>query len=88
MSKAKKHKKSNNNITAEMVDQIPLRPLGEITDDLEILLCEMTDSHKMQFHEIMYLVYSYLEVHCQHAKEIYVEDGSSPIFYYGPKTSK
>jgi hypothetical protein len=31
------------------------------------------------------LVYSWLVIHRPGAKEVYVEDESSPVFYYGPR---
>ena len=62
-----------------------LRPLGEITGDLEPLILEMTDQHEMQVGEILALVYGYLQVHCPHAFEEYTDGSGKPVFYYGPK---
>lgn len=59
-----------------------VRPLGQITADMELLLQEMTDIHELQYGEVLVLVYSWLEVHAPHAKEVYVKDGSSPTFFY------
>lgn len=64
-----------------------LRPLGEITDDLEPLILEMTDQHNMQWHEVLSIVHAYLQVHCPSAQEVYTEDGSSPMYYYGPNVT-
>lgn len=61
-----------------------LRPLGQITGDLEPLLLEMADDHDMQWGEILNIIHGYLLVHCPDAQEQYTEDGSSPVFYYGP----
>jgi hypothetical protein len=61
-----------------------LRRMGDVTADLEPLLLEMVD-HGLQHGEILNLVRGYLEVHCPGAREVYEEDGSSPIFFYGPK---
>lgn len=61
-----------------------LRKLGDITSDLEPLLLEMVVVHEMQFHEILGIIHSYLEVHCPEAKEKYLT-GGSPIYFYGPK---
>ena len=61
-----------------------LRPLGDITGDLEPLILEMVEQHDMQFGEILNLVYGYLSVHCPGAREEY-ESGGSPTFYYGAK---
>jgi len=64
-----------------------LRPMGEITADLEILLEEMTDpeGQDLQWGEILFLIFSWLSVHAQHARETYTEDGSHPEFKYGPR---
>lgn len=59
-----------------------LRPLGQITDDLEPLLTELTTNHKMQIHEVLGIVYGYLLAHCPNSIENYV-DGTKPIYYYG-----
>lgn len=64
-----------------------IRPLANITSDLELLLQEMTDEngHDMQWGEILYFVYGYMSVHLPHAQEVYTEDGRNPIFFYGWK---
>ena len=62
-----------------------LRKLGDITSDLEPLILEMVEDHQLQIGEVMNLLYGYLVIHCPGAKEVYVKDGSSPIFYYGAK---
>jgi len=59
-----------------------LRPLGAITSDLELLLLELTEQHQCQWGEVLHLVHGYLQVHCPHAREEYVE-GGHPEFYYG-----
>lgn len=64
-----------------------LRPLGEITNDMEKLLLEMTEAHKMQFGEILGIIYTYLTVHCPNAREKY-KVGGYPIFYYGWNNEK
>lgn len=61
-----------------------LRPLGQITNDLEKILCEMVDTQEMQLHEILGVVLLYIQSHRPDAIEVY-EDGSSPILSYGPK---
>lgn len=63
-----------------------LRPLGDITQDMEKLLEEMTDedNHGLQHGEVLALVYTWLCVHAPQAKEEYL-DGTHPIYYYGPK---
>lgn len=62
---------------------ITVRPLGQITADMELLLEEMTDEHELQHGEVLALVKMWLDVHAQHALEKYVS-GGSPILYYGP----
>lgn len=62
-----------------------MRKLGDITSDLEVLLLEMVDDHEMQQGEILNLIRGYLEIHCPHAREVYADDDSSPVFYYGPR---
>lgn len=64
-----------------------LRPLGDITDDLEPLLLEMVVKHKMQNHEILGLVYAYLRAHCPDSEEVY-DDGTPVEYYYGPIRNK
>lgn len=61
-----------------------IRPLGQITQDMEELLLEMTEQHELQWHEVLYLVHGYLVVHCPDAQEEY-DEGGNPIFYYGPR---
>lgn len=61
-----------------------LRPLGNITSDLEPLILEMAVDHDLQHGEILNLIRGYLEIHLPEQKEKYV-DGSQIIFYYGPE---
>lgn len=66
-------------------DKVPyptVRPLGDITGELEPLLLEMVESHELQVGEILNLIYGYLRVHTPGAFEVY-EDNSNPVFYYG-----
>jgi hypothetical protein len=60
-----------------------LRPLGQITADMELLLEEMTDvdQHDMQWHEVIFLVKAWLETHATHQQEEYT-DGSRPVLSY------
>ena len=64
-----------------------IRPLGQITNDLELLLLEMVDDHRLQWGEILNIIRGYLEVHVPESQEQY-EEGGSPIFYYGPRENK
>lgn len=62
-----------------------LRPLGDITSELESLYFEMLIDHKLQRHEVIGLFLQWCETHLL-GLETY-EDGSHPIFY-GPKKGK
>lgn len=64
-----------------------LRPLGDITGDLEPILEELIDTHDIQCGEVMALVYNWIVVHRPGAIEEYVA-GGNPVFYYGPYRSK
>lgn len=61
-----------------------LRPLGDITQELEPLLCEMAVNHKLQRGEILSLIVSYIDIHLKDCIEEY-EDGSHPEYRYGPR---
>lgn len=63
------------------LEEPTLRPLGQVTDDLEPLLVEMAEGHEMQVHEILGIIYMYLQVHCPDSIERY-EDGTTPILSY------
>lgn len=62
-----------------------IRPLGNITLELEKLLSEMIEDHDLQWGEILGLVHTWLQIHAPEAREEYCSDNSSPIFYYGPR---
>ncbi len=67
-----------------------LRPLGEVTQDLEKILQEMTDEdgngHDLQWGEVLAIIHSWLTIHAAHQQEVYTEgDDSTPEYYYGPK---
>jgi hypothetical protein len=62
----------------------PIRPVGDVLLDMEPLLIELAESHQLQFGDILNLVRGYLEVHLPNAREVYTEDDSSPVMYYGP----
>lgn len=59
-----------------------IRPLGDITLDLEDVVSEMVEDHDLQHGEVLALVKAYLEIHFPEAKEEY-EDGNAPYYYYG-----
>lgn len=59
-----------------------IRPLGDITTDLEPLLSEMAEVHDMQIHEILAIIKGYLIAHHPGSIESYV-DGTYPVYYYG-----
>lgn len=60
-----------------------VRPLGQITQDMEPLLEEMVDLHELQTHEIISLIIAWIECHRPGAVEEY-EDGTKPKLTYGP----
>jgi hypothetical protein len=64
-----------------------LRPVGEVTTDMEALLYELSVDHDLQHGEVLALVYAWLQIHVPEQREIYEQDGSSPVFCYGPKES-
>lgn len=53
--------------------------------DLEFLLDEAVDVHEMQMGDILYIIYGHLKIHRPDCIETYVEDETSPEFYYGHK---
>lgn len=59
-----------------------IRPLGDITGDLEVLLLEMVEDHDLQLGEILALVKGWTEIHAPDAIEQYVDD-TTPIYLYG-----
>jgi hypothetical protein len=58
-----------------------LRPLGQITDDIEVIMEELVEQHKLQMGEILYLIYCYLRIHYPDCIEEF-KDGTHPIFKY------
>lgn len=60
-----------------------LRPLGDITQDMEPLLQEMLFDHQMQWGEVLNLIRGYMEIHAPAQQENYLS-GGNPMFYYGP----
>lgn len=61
------------------------RALGDILLDLEVLLEELVDSHDLQWSDVIFLVFGWLNVHRPSAQETYTKDGSHPVLFYGPK---
>ena len=64
-----------------------IRPLGDVLVDMEPLIDECMD-HGLQWGDFLALMLAYLTVHRPHDKEVYVEDGSSPTFFYGKAVTK
>jgi len=60
------------------------RPMGDVLLDMEPLMDEFCDAG-LQWGDVLALVHAYLMVHRPDAKEKYLDDSSSPVFYYGPK---
>ncbi len=65
-----------------------LRPLGKILLDLEPLILEMTHDHDLQHGDVLSLIHVYLMIHSPGAREVYKEDGTSPMFFYGPQKDR
>ena len=63
------------------------RAIGKVLLEMEPLLEELTDLHKLQWYDILFLIYGWLMVHRPDAQEEYL-DGSHPEFYYGPRRGK
>ena len=63
-----------------------IRPLGDITLDLEPLLNEMIEDHDLQWGEVLHLIHGYLVIHHPDAQEEYTK-GGNPKFYYGSNTN-
>ena len=55
-----------------------LRPLGQVMQDMELLLREMTDEdqHDLQRYEVLHLINGWIELHAPQAIEEF-EDGSN-----------
>lgn len=61
----------------------PIRPLGDITQDLEKLLLELHIDHDLQHGEVLYLINGWQKIHVPDQIETYEKDGTHPILY-GP----
>ena len=68
-----------------MSKRAAVRPLGQITGDLEPLLFELVCNHELQFGEVLALVHSWLQIHAPQAQEIYNDGSGSPIYSYSPQ---
>lgn len=64
-----------------------LRPLGDVTLDMERYFDEMVIKHDLQLGEILNMIRGYLEIHHPECIEKY-KDGTSPVFYYGHRDYK
>lgn len=62
-----------------------LRPLGDITQDLEPLLFEMVDNHALQKGEVLALISVWIDIHYPLAIEVYENDNTSPEMFYGKR---
>lgn len=60
-----------------------LRPVGQITADLEKLLFELHIDHDMQHGEVLYLINGWQKIHVPDQIETYTKDGTHPVLY-GP----
>ena len=61
------------------------KSIGKLMLELEVLLDQMIDEHELQAGDILNLVHGHLVSHRPDAFEQYIDDGTSPVFYYGPK---
>lgn len=59
-----------------------LRPLGQVTEDLEKLLHEMYIDHELQEHEVLGIIHFSTRLHFPGAVERFEEDGSNPSILY------
>lgn len=59
-----------------------MRPVGDITGDMESHLSELVEDHDLQDHEILGLIHAWLRTHSPESGEQY-EDGTRPVFYFG-----
>lgn len=62
----------------------PLRPLGHITDELEVLFFELYQQHEIQMHEFIGMHIQWAKMHCPECIESF-EDGTEPVLKYGHK---
>lgn len=58
-----------------------MRPLGQITDDLEPLLYEILEDHELQRYEVVALINDFIKVHYPDALENPTEGGKFIIEY-------
>lgn len=63
-----------------------MRPAGQILLEMEELRNELLDDHDMQWGDLIYELYGWLEIHRPDAREQYL-DGSHPKLFYGPEES-
>lgn len=54
-----------------------IRPMGQITEDLEKILIEMCDDHELQSYEIHGIIDHWFPIHFESAIPTY-EDGTQP----------
>ena len=56
-----------------------LRPLGDVTMDMEPLLFEMSIDHDLQHGEVLAKIYSWLKIHVPNQGEEYMSGGSPDL---------
>lgn len=61
-----------------------IKPMGDVMHSLEKVLDQMVLQHDLQWYEVLSLVHGHLSTHYPEAQETY-EDGTNPVFFYGPK---
>ena len=68
-----------------MTKKKPLRRLGDITNDLEVLLMELHCAHDLQHGEVLNLINGWQKIHVPDKVEVYIADQSKAVLYYGHK---
>lgn len=61
----------------------PLRPLGQILLEIEPRLIEAMEGHDLQHGDMYGILEKYLNLHMPGYKEVFTEDRTSPVLYYG-----
>lgn len=56
-----------------------IRPMGQITEDLEKILIEMCEDHELQSYEIHGIVDHWFPVHFPSAIPTFADDGTHPV---------
>lgn len=60
-----------------------IQPLGDLHLELEAVVQKIMDQHNIQWSDMIWNLYGYLEAHYPGHRETYL-DGTHPVLYYGP----